>query len=187
MEAKYDAAVKRICELNDKGIPVLVGTKTVWASEEVSKRLAAAGRVHRVLNAAQNEQEATIVAEAGQPGHITVATNMAGRGTDIKLGKGVAKIGGLHVISTEPNNSFRVDRQLYGRAARQGDPGSAQLFCCVDDELFVRHAPHLRKLWRLLGSKKLIKKAQARAERLARFNRKQVLKADDWMDQSLPF
>jgi preprotein translocase subunit SecA len=184
---KYDAAVARVLELNDKGVPVLVGTKTVWASEEISKRLAAAGRAHRVLNAAQNEQEATIVSEAGQPARITVATNMAGRGTDIKLGKGVAALGGLHVISCEPNNSFRVDRQLYGRAARQGDPGCAQLFCSAEDELFVRHATHSRKLWRALGPKRLIKKAQARAERLARFNRKQVLKQDDWMDQSLPF
>jgi preprotein translocase subunit SecA len=184
---KYDAVVKRVCELNDKGAPVLVGTKTVWASEEISKRLAAAGRPHRVLNAAQNEQEANIVAEAGQPGRITVATNMAGRGTDIKLGKGVAELGGLHVISAEVNGSFRVDRQLYGRAARQGDPGSAQLFCAADDDLFVRHATVSRKFWRLAGAKRLIKKAQARAERLARFNRKQVLKADDWMDQALPF
>ncbi|MDB5298319.1 MAG: preprotein translocase subunit SecA [Phycisphaerales bacterium] len=184
---KYDAVVKRVLELNDRGVPVLVGTKTVWASEEVSKRLAAAGRAHRVLNAAQNEQEATIVAEAGQPGRITVATNMAGRGTDIKLGKGVAEKGGLHVISCEPNNSFRVDRQLYGRAARQGDPGTAQLFCSVDDELFVRHAPKARRAWRAIGPNRLIRLAQARAERLARFNRKQVLKADEWTDQSLPF
>jgi len=186
-DTKYDAVVKRVIELNDKNVPVLVGTKTVWASEEISKRLAAAGRAHRVLNAAQNEQEATIVSEAGQPGRITVATNMAGRGTDIKLGRGVAELGGLHVISCEPNNSFRVDRQLYGRAARQGDPGSAQLYCSAEDELFVRHAPKARRTWRMIGPKKLIKMAQARAERLARFNRKQVLKADDWMDQSLPF
>ncbi|QOV87817.1 preprotein translocase subunit SecA [Humisphaera borealis] len=184
---KFDAAVQRVIELNDKGLPVLVGTKTVWASEEVSKRLAAAGRAHRVLNAAQNEQEANIVSEAGQPARITVATNMAGRGTDIKLGRGVAELGGLHVISCEPNNSFRVDRQLYGRAARQGDPGCAQLYCSAEDELFVRHAPKLRRAWRAIGPGRLIKMAQARAERLARFNRKQVLKADDWMDQSLPF
>ncbi|HEX8915129.1 MAG TPA: hypothetical protein VF796_22450 [Humisphaera sp.] len=186
-EQKYDAVVKRALELNDKGAPVLIGTKTVWASEEVSKRLAAAGRTHRVLNAAQNEQEANIVSEAGQPGHITVATNMAGRGTDIKLGKGVAALGGLNVLAAEVNNSFRVDRQLFGRAARQGDPGTAQLFVAADDDLFVRHAPLLRKAWRAVGAKTLIRKAQARAERLARFNRKQVLKADDWMDQSLPF
>ncbi|HZN67412.1 MAG TPA: hypothetical protein VFB66_19140 [Tepidisphaeraceae bacterium] len=187
MDEKYDAAVKRVCELNDKGVPVLVGTRSVLASEEVSRRLTAAGRAHRVLNAAQNKEEAQIVAEAGQKGQITVATNMAGRGTDIKLARGVAELGGLHVISTEPHGSGRVDRQLFGRAARQGDPGCAQMFCSAEDDLFVRHARALRKFWRVMGSKKLIKIAQARAERLARFNRKQVLKADDWMDQTLPF
>ena len=141
----------------------------------------------RVLNAAQNEQEAQIVAEAGQVGKITVATNMAGRGTDIKLAKGVAGLGGLHVISTEPAASYRVDRQLFGRAARQGDPGCAQMFSCAEDDLFLRHANLLRKSWRAIGPKRLIRIAQARAERIARFNRKQVLKSDDWMDQSLPF
>jgi preprotein translocase subunit SecA len=112
---------------------------------------------------------------------------MAGRGTDIKLARGVAELGGLHVISTEPHSSGRVDRQLFGRAGRQGDPGSAQMFCCKDDDLFIRHAKTLRHGWRAIGAKKLIKLAQANAERLARFNRKQVLKQDDWMDQSLPF
>jgi len=184
---KYDAVVTLALELNEKQIPVLIGTRSVLASDEVSKRLAAAGRVHRVLNAAQNEQEAAIVAEAGTPGKITVATNMAGRGTDIKLSKGVADLGGLFVLSTEPHGSYRVDRQLYGRAARQGDPGRAQLFVSAEDDLFLRHAAHIRKYWRKIGPDRLIKIAQARAERIARFNRKQVLKADDWMDQSIPF
>jgi preprotein translocase subunit SecA len=184
---KYDAVIDRVCELNDKGVPVLVGTRSVLASEEISRRLTERGRKHRVLNAAQNKEEATIVAQAGQMGQITVATNMAGRGTDIKLGKGVAELGGLHVISTEPHSSSRVDRQLYGRAARQGDPGSAQLFCSAEDDLFVRHANKLRKMWRTIGADKLIRIAQARAEKLARFNRKQVLKNDDWLDQSMPF
>jgi preprotein translocase subunit SecA len=187
MDQKWEAVIERVCELNDLGVPVLVGTRSVLASEEVSKRLAARGRVHRVLNAAQNEQEAQIVAEAGQVGKITVATNMAGRGTDIKLAKGVADLGGLHVIATEPAASYRVDRQLFGRAARQGDPGSAQLFASAEDDLFHRHAKVERKFWRGYGAKRLIRLAQARAERLARFNRKQVLKSDDWMDQSLPF
>jgi len=187
MDEKYDAVVQRVIELNDKGVPVLVGTRSVLASEEVSRRLAKLGRVHRVLNAAQNEQEATIVAEAGQPKRITVATNMAGRGTDIKLGRGVADLGGLHVISAEPHASHRVDRQLFGRAARQGDPGCAQLFTCVEDDLFIRHARQSRHHWRKIGADRLIKMAQNRAERIARFNRKQVLKNDDWMDQSLPF
>jgi preprotein translocase subunit SecA len=187
VDRKYDAIVKRVCELNDKGVPILIGTRSVWASEDISKRLTEAGRPHRVLNAAQNAQEANIIAEAGQVGKITVATNMAGRGTDIHLGRGVVELGGLHVISTEPHGSSRVDRQLFGRAARQGDPGCAQLFASIEDDLFKRHAMKLRRLWRLIGAKRLIKLAQARAERLARFNRKQVLKADDWMDQSVPF
>jgi preprotein translocase subunit SecA len=184
---KFDAAVKRVCELNDIGVPVLVGTRSVLSSEEVSRRLKDAGRAHRVLNASQTAQEANIVAEAGHKGRITVATNMAGRGTDIKLAKGVAELGGLHVVATEPATSYRVDRQLFGRAARQGDPGCAQMFASADDDLFLRHAPLARKFWRRLGAERLIRMAQNRAERLARFNRKQVLRSDDWMDQSLPF
>jgi preprotein translocase subunit SecA len=90
-------------------------------------------------------------------------------------------------VSTEPAASYRVDRQLFGRAARQGDPGSAQLFSCAEDDLFLRHAPRLRKAWRAIGAAKLIRMAQNRAENLARFNRKQVLKNDDWMDEALPF
>jgi preprotein translocase subunit SecA len=187
MEEKFTEAFKYICELNDKGVPILVGTRSVASSEQISKRLDAAGRKHRLLNATQTEQEANIVAEAGQRGRITVATNMAGRGTDIKLGKGVAEMGGLHVVATEPATSYRVDRQLFGRAARQGDPGSAQLFASADDELFLRHAPHTRKIWRAIGAERIIRMAQDRSERLARFNRKQVLRSDDWMDQSLPF
>jgi preprotein translocase subunit SecA len=140
-----------------------------------------------VLNATQTAQEASIVAEAGQMGKITVATNMAGRGTDIILGRGVADIGGLHVISTEPHGSGRVDRQLFGRAARQGDPGCAQMFACAEDDLFLRHAKHIRKSWRTFGATRLINYAQWKAEKLARFNRKQVLKQDDWMDQAVPF
>ena len=166
---------------------MLVGTRSVLASQEVSRRLEKLGRKHRVLNATQTAQEASIVSEAGLRGKITVATNMAGRGTDIKLGREVAKAGGLHVIATEPHGSGRVDRQLFGRAARQGDPGSAQMFCSAQDDLFIRHANHLRRAWRAVGVERLIRLSQAQAERLARFNRKQVLKQDDWMDQSMPF
>ena len=184
---KWEAVIKRICDLNDKGVPILVGTRSVLASQEVSKRLQEANRPHRVLNATQTAQEASIIAEAGLKGKITVATNMAGRGTDIILGKGIAELGGLHVISTEPHGSGRVDRQLFGRAARQGDPGSAQLFASAEDDLFVRHARHLVKGWRAIGAARIIRYAQARAEHLARFNRKQVLKQDDWMDQAVPF
>jgi preprotein translocase subunit SecA len=187
LENKWEAVVERVCEINQTGAPVLVGTRSVMASEELSHRLAALGKAHRVLNATQTAQEASIVAEAGQPGKITVATNMAGRGTDIKLGRGVAELGGLHVIATEPHSSGRVDRQLFGRAARQGDPGCAQMFASAEDDLLTRHVPQLRLSWRAIGGSRLIAIAQSRAERLARFNRKQVLRNDDWMDQSLPF
>jgi preprotein translocase subunit SecA len=187
MEEKWQAVVARVCELSEKGVPVLVGTRSVLSSQEVSIRLNALGRAHRVLNATQSAQEANIVAEAGQAGKITVATNMAGRGTDILLGRDVAMMGGLHVVSTEPATSARVDRQLFGRAARQGDPGAAQMFGSADDDLFIRHASRLRNRWRQIGADRLIDFAQARAERLARFNRKQVLENDDWMDQAVPF
>jgi preprotein translocase subunit SecA len=187
MEEKWEAVVKRIAQLHEKQVPILVGTRSVLASEEVSKRLTERGVVHRVLNATQTAQEASIIADAGQPGRVTVATNMAGRGTDIKLAKGVAELGGLHVVATEPHTSHRVDRQLFGRAARQGDPGCAQMFACAEDDLFIRHAPSLRKMWKSVGATKLIKIAQGRAERMGRGSRKQVLKNDDWMDQSLPF
>jgi preprotein translocase subunit SecA len=187
MDQKWEAVVARICELNDIGVPVLVGTRSVLASQEVSKRLHAARRAHRVLNATQTAQEASIVSEAGQRGKISVATNMAGRGTDIILGKGIAELGGLHVIATEPSGSSSVDRQLFGRAARQGDPGCAQMFASVEDDVFIRHAVLLRHQWRHIGAQKLIKYAQWKATHLARFNRKQVLKNDDWMDQAVPF
>jgi preprotein translocase subunit SecA len=187
MDQKWEAVTERVAEIHATDAPILIGTRSVLASEEVSKRLTARGLIHRVLNASQTKGEAEIVSQAGQRAQITVATNMAGRGTDIKLARGVADIGGLHVISTEPHGSFRVDRQLFGRAARQGDPGCAQLFASAEDDLFVRHAAKLRKMWRTYGAERLINTAQSRAERMARFNRKQVLKSDDWMDQSLPF
>ena len=187
MDQKFDAVTERVKELHEKGVPILIGTRSVLASEEVSRRLTALNLPHRVLNATQTAHEAAIVSEAGHRGQITVATNMAGRGTDIKLSREVAGLGGLHVIATEPHGTYRVDRQLFGRAARQGDPGCAQMFTSAEDDLFLRHTPGLRKMWRSFGANKLIKLAQSRAEHLARFNRKQVLKSDDWMDQSLPF
>ena len=186
-EQKWEAVAARVEELHGKGLPVLIGTRSVWSSEEVSRRLQARNLPHRVLNARQDKEEAEIVTQAGQPGAITVATNMAGRGTDIHLGKGVAERGGLQVIATEPHGSGRVDRQLFGRAARQGDPGAAQMFASAEDDLLRRHADKLRKRWRVVGAARVIRIAQARAEKLARFNRKQVLRSDDWMDQSLPF
>jgi preprotein translocase subunit SecA len=134
-DAKFDAVVKKTREMLAVGRPVLIGTRTVDSSKKLSNKLLAAGVRHQVLNAEQTANEADIVSQAGQPGAVTVATNMAGRGTDIKLGPGVAEAGGLHVIGTERHEAARVDRQLVGRAGRQGDPGSAQFMLALDDQL----------------------------------------------------
>ncbi|MDG3003047.1 DEAD/DEAH box helicase [Paludisphaera mucosa] len=132
---KFQAVADQIVEWNRMGAPVLVGTRSIEKSEHLSALLAEAGIEHQVLNAKNHEIEAQIVAQAGQKGRVTVATNMAGRGTDIKLGEGVADLGGLHVIGTERNESRRIDRQLAGRSARQGDPGRCQFFVCLEDEI----------------------------------------------------
>jgi preprotein translocase subunit SecA len=118
----------------------------VQQSEALSELLRELGIEHLVLNAKQDSNEAEIIALAGQPGRVTVATNMAGRGTDIRLHEAVAASGGLHVILTEFHESQRIDRQLFGRGARQGDPGSAEALVCVDDEVFVRFAAAARRL-----------------------------------------
>jgi preprotein translocase subunit SecA len=141
---KWDAVVASVRHhAVDQGRPVLVGTRTVRASEELAARLDAVGIAHVVLNAKQDQEEASIIALAGRRAAVTVATNMAGRGTDIELGEGVAANGGLHVILTEYHESPRIDRQLFGRAARQGDPGSGEAIVALDDELFAVHAPWL--------------------------------------------
>jgi preprotein translocase subunit SecA len=132
---KLDAIAARVAELHRAGRPVLIGTRSINASEAVADRLEAAGLPFRLLSATQDADEAAIVAEAGQPGRITVATNMAGRGTDIKLADGVAAVGGLHVILTERHDSRRVDRQMEGRCGRQGDPGQVEAFLSLEDEL----------------------------------------------------
>lgn len=134
-DAKWRAIVEEIVQMNRAGRPVLVGTRSIDKSELLSTMLKAANVEHRVLNAHQVALEAEIVAEAGQPGKVTVATNMAGRGTDIKLGPGVKELGGLHVIVTEMHDSARIDRQLYGRCGRQGDPGSTRHYMALDDDV----------------------------------------------------
>jgi preprotein translocase subunit SecA len=134
-DSKFDAVVAKTREMLTAGRPVLIGTRTVDASKKLSAKLTAAGVTHQVLNAEQNEREAEIVAQAGQPGTVTVATNMAGRGTDIKLGPGVAEAGGLCVIGTERHEAERIDRQLQGRAGRQGDPGTAMFLVSLEDQL----------------------------------------------------
>jgi preprotein translocase subunit SecA len=197
-KAKWKCIVEDIASINKTGRPILVGTRSVRASEHLSGLLMAKGLEHQVLNAVRHAEEAQIVAGAGQPGRIIVATNMAGRGTDIKLGRGVAQLGGLHVIATERHESGRVDRQLFGRAARQGDPGSAQAIVSLEDELPVRHMPHLAAILKKRHShsdqeidtylvRKLMDMAQDRAEKQALRQRKGVLRTDDWLDDYLGF
>jgi preprotein translocase subunit SecA len=197
-EAKWTAVVEEIRRVHEIGRPMLVGTRSVRASEHLSGLLAAEGLEHVVLNAVRHAEEAQIVAGAGQPGRITVATNMAGRGTDIRLGRGVAELGGLHVMATERHEAGRIDRQLFGRTARQGDPGDAVAFVCLEDELVRRHAPHLSAAQRRTYGKAereisstltrgIFNMAQRRAERLALRQRKAVLRTDDWLDEYLGF
>jgi len=143
---KYNAVLKEIQEIHRTGRPILVGTVSVEVSEHLSRMLSRVGIPHSVLNAKHHQREAEIVALAGQRGAVTIATNMAGRGTDIKLGPGVAELGGLHVIGTERHEARRIDLQLRGRCARQGDPGSSHFFVSLEDDLM-----------RLFGSDRIIK------------------------------
>jgi preprotein translocase subunit SecA len=132
---KFNAVADEIVDMINKGRPVLVGTTSVETSELLSRMLTLRKIKHNVLNAKLHQKEADIVAEAGRAGTVTIATNMAGRGTDIKLGPGVKEAGGLAIIGTERHESRRVDRQLRGRAGRQGDPGSSQFFVALEDDL----------------------------------------------------
>lgn len=189
---KWASVMNEIEAIHRTGRPLLVGTRSVAASEQLARQIAARGLDVQVLNATRLAEEATIVALAGETGRVTIATNMAGRGTDIRLGHGVKELGGLHVIATERHESGRVDRQLFGRAARQGDPGSAQAFVSAEDELVRRHLPlAVKKL--LLSSpyasvaKAAFVLAQRRAQRLARKQRLGVLHADAWLDEALSF
>jgi preprotein translocase subunit SecA len=160
----FQAVANQIVEWNKQGVPVLVGTRSIEKSERLSALLEAQGIEHQILNAKNHEIEAQIVAQAGQKGRVTVATNMAGRGTDIKLGDDVAGLGGLHVIGTERHEARRIDRQLAGRCARQGDPGLAQFFISVDDEIVEafgeKRAARIRK--RLNGRGELTSVAMRR-------------------------
>jgi preprotein translocase subunit SecA len=177
--------------------PVLIGTRSVKASEEISAVLAGRGIDHALLNAKQDTGEAEVIAAAGQPGRVTVATNMAGRGTDIRLGDGVAESGGLHVILTEYHESRRIDRQLFGRCARQGDPGSCEAIVSLEDEIFTVYAPvATRFVRRLLDQGRTVPDYAYRALRtLAQFSaeqrngyvRLQNLKLDRRLDRVLAF
>jgi len=153
-DEKFRAIVDEIRELNEQGRPVLVGTRSIDKSELLSSLLHEVGIEHQVLNANEVEREADIVVQAGEAGKVTVATNMAGRGTDIKLGDGVAEMGGLHVICTELHDSARIDRQLQGRCERQGDPGTVRQYLALDDEILLTGfgPDKARKVEQLSGS-----------------------------------
>jgi preprotein translocase subunit SecA len=195
---KWRAVTEEVRNAHQRRIPVLAGTRSVEASEHLAESLREAGLDFQLLNAVQHEHEARIVAEAGQEGRITIATNMAGRGTDIKLGTGVLNQGGLYVIATEVHESGRVDRQLTGRCARQGEPGRARIMISLEDDLARRFlsgpARCLLKLlirsgrpsalaasWRIIGS------AQRRAGRLSYRQRRNVPAQDEWLEESLAF
>jgi len=195
---KWASIVAEIVRVHATGRPILLGTRSVKASEYLSRLLQAEKLAHQVLNAVRHREEAQIVAGAGQAGRITVATNMAGRGTDIKLGRNVAEMGGLHVIATERNESGRIDRQLFGRCARQGDPGSAQAIVSLEDEFVARYsrslvrcvrARHARDHGNIANSltRAAFRLSQFRAERLALHRRKAVMKSDNWLDENLSF
>ena len=195
---KWQAILKEIEQVHQSGRPILVGTRSVDASEYLARKLAEKGLDCQVLNAVRHEQEAGIVARAGEYGRITIATNMAGRGTDIKLGTGVAKLGGLHVIATGRHESQRIDRQLFGRCARQGDAGSSRAFVSLEDEVVRRFLPQsVRKSLagaitsQLPGSRVTAKKAyqlaQKSAQRQAAQRRKLVLRNDLWFEKALSF
>ncbi|MHC1766428.1 MAG: hypothetical protein AB9869_19360 [Verrucomicrobiia bacterium] len=197
-KSKWTAVVQEIERLHATGRPLLIGTRNVAASEKLAAMLTERGLYWRLLNAVRNQEEAAIIANAGCLSQITIATNMAGRGTDIKLARGVSELGGLHVMATERHESGRVDRQLFGRAGRQGDPGSAQAFTSAEDELVRRYLPgsvqkHLRTAlaghWP--GCHKLAEAAfdlaQRKAQRLAFRQRQSVLRMDDWIEEALSF
>ena len=188
MEAKFNAVAREVKECYDRGQPVLLGTVSIETSELVSRLLYKYGVPHKVLNAKQNESEAEIIKQAGQKGSITIATNMAGRGTDIKLGEGVRELGGLAVIGTERHESRRIDNQLRGRSGRQGDPGYSRFYLSLEDELMVRFGAD--RLQRLMGKtddtpleskmvSRSVESAQKRVEGNNYDARKQVLQYDD--------
>jgi len=196
---KWRAVVNRIGDMHHQGRPVLVGTRSVEASEHLSQLLAHAGLPHEVLNARQDQQEAQIITKAGERSRITVATNMAGRGTDIRLGPKIAEIGGLHVIATERHDARRIDRQLFGRCGRQGDQGSCEAMVSFEDELVNVHTGKFMR-WlsvailkscgsfpaRLVGAM-VFRRAQRAAERQHARTRHNLLKSDEQIGDSLAF
>ena len=193
--AKYRAVVRNAVERHKTGQPILIGTTSITQSEELSDMLLRAGVPHKVLNAKHHEQEAEIVANAGQMGMVTIATNMAGRGTDITLGEGVPELGGLAILGTERHESRRIDNQLRGRAGRQGDPGSSQFFLSLEDDLMrIFGADNISGIMDKLGMEedepiehslitKSIERAQKKVEDHNYNIRKYILEYDDVMNQ----
>ena len=194
--AKLRAIAGRAARMVARGRPVLIGTRSVEVSERVAEVLTAAGVGHVVLNARQDGDEAALIARAGEVGAVTVATNMAGRGTDIRLDEWARQAGGLAVILTEMHGAKRIDRQFIGRSGRQGDPGSSQIFAALDDDLLTQHAPDLRTVFKRPGLRGELRQtkaaaaafriAQRRSEARDRRNRAAVLRQDDWIDKHLP-
>ncbi|MBI4548232.1 MAG: preprotein translocase subunit SecA [Ignavibacteriae bacterium] len=192
---KYNAVIQEIQELRKQNRPVLVGTTSVEVSETLSRMLKRVGIQHNVLNAKQHQREAEIVAHAGLPGSVTIATNMAGRGTDIKLGPGVADAGGLHIVGTERHEARRIDRQLRGRAGRQGDPGSSRFYLSLEDDLMrLFGSDRIAGIMQRLGLKEgdviqhpLITRSVQRAQKKVEENnfaiRKRLLEYDNVMNQ----
>jgi preprotein translocase subunit SecA len=192
---KFGAVIEDIKEKREIGRPVLVGTASIEASERLSEQLTREGIPHQVLNAKQHEREAAIIAEAGQPQAVTIATNMAGRGTDIVLGPGVKEAGGLHILGTERHEARRIDNQLRGRAGRQGDPGSSQFYVSLEDELMKRFgSERISGLMERLGMEedvpiehgvisKSIENAQVKVEGHNFDMRKHVVQYDDIMNK----
>ncbi len=192
---KFKAVAQEIKELNSIERPVLVGTISITKSEKLSEMLKRSGVPHKVLNAKHHEQEAEIVARAGQPGAVTISTNMAGRGTDIVLGPGVVEVGGLHIIGTERHEARRIDNQLRGRAGRQGDPGSSRFYLSLEDDLMrIFAADRLSGLMQRIGMaedepiehrliSKAIENAQSRVEANNFSIRKNIIEYDDVMNQ----
>ncbi len=192
---KFDAVVKEIVEVHNTGRPALVGTVSIEKSELLSEKLRREGVEHEVLNAKQHEREAHIVAKAGQRGNVTIATNMAGRGTDIVLGEGVAALGGLHIIGTERHEARRIDNQLRGRAGRQGDPGSSRFYVSLQDDLMrIFASDRVSSLLKTLGMEEgmaiehsmvsnAIERAQKKVEEHNFEIRKHLLEYDEVMDQ----
>jgi preprotein translocase subunit SecA len=185
--AKWDAVAEAAGRFSAAGRPVLIGTRSVRESEAVSLVLAGRGVRHEVVNAVRHQREAAVVERAGEAGRVTVATNMAGRGTDIRLSPGALAAGGLVVIATARHESGRIDRQLAGRAARQGEPGAVMEVLSLEDDLLKRHGSWVSRGVARMSVGAAMRMAQSRAERKARRQRRQLLLQDDWLDENLGF